>query len=63
MRNILCRFQNLTKNPKKNFNFGDNGVGTSCGNLFQILQEYMLLPANVLPNSPKISDLTKRNVF
>ena len=50
--------KNAIKIAEKDFNFWDNGVLTCCGNFPQLSWEYMWLAVNVLPNSPKISDLT-----
>ena len=43
-------------------NGGDNGVWTFYGNLSLLWGEFMWLAVNVLPNSLKISDLTKTDV-
>ena len=42
--------------------FYDNCVGTSCGKISILRWEYMWLPVNLLKQSRKISDLTKRDV-
>ena len=63
MRKILCRFWKLEKHWEKFFSFGANGVWTCSGNLCQLWREYMRPAVNVLPNSRKISNLPKREMF
>ena len=41
------------------YGFWDNGVWRCLGNFSEVSREYMWASVNVLPNSPKISHLTK----
>ena len=51
------------KNWENLLGFADNGVWSTCGNLTVLWREVMWSAVNLLPNSPKISQLTKRHVF
>ena len=55
--------KNAIKNPGNVSDFWDNGVWTCLENFCELWQEYMWAAVYVLPNSPKISHLTKRDVF
>ena len=63
MCKILSKFEKFKKILDNVFGLADNDVWTWCQNLSQLWQEYMWLAVNVLPNNPKISDLTKKDVF
>ena len=63
MRKILFRFWKCKKNSEKIWGFDENGVWTCCGKFSLLWREFMWSAVNVLPDSPKISDLTKKNVF
>ena len=45
------------------FSFWHNGISTCWGNFYQLWPQYMSWKVNLLPSSPKISDLTNTNVF
>ena len=48
---------------EKYSNWWDNNAWSCYGNFSQLWRKYMWSAENVLPNSAKISDLTKREVF
>ena len=43
--------------------FLENCFWISCGKFSLFRREYLSFPVNVLTNSPKISDITKRDIF
>ena len=60
---LYVDWKNGIKYSENVYSFWDNGVLTCCGNFSQLWREYMWSASNVLPNSPKIADLIKRNAF
>ena len=48
---------------KKVFGFKNKSILIGCGEFFLLWREFLSLAVNVLTSSPKISDLTKREVF
>ena len=63
MFKTLCRFQKLERNSENIFGFLNNCIWIACSNFCLLWQEYFSLAVNVITNSSKISDLTKRDVF
>ena len=63
MPKILFRFEKYQKDLENIFGFGDNGVWIWCGNLSLLSDEFMWSAVNVFPNSPKISDVTEKDVL
>ena len=51
------------KIQKKSFCFLDNWIWISCGKSFLLGIEYLSWAINALKNSPKISNITKRDIF
>ena len=51
------------KTWKKDFGFLDNSIWVKCGKFSLLCREYLSKAVNLLTNSAKISDLTKRDVF
>ena len=60
---VLCKFKRCSKNFEKKIFFLDNCVVIGCGKFSLSLKEYLPSAANVLTNSPKILDITKRDIF
>ena len=56
-------FRNGAKNSEKFSCFLDNWIWTGCGKFSPLRREYLSLTANVLTNSFKIWDITKRDIF
>ena len=56
-------FKNAIAIPKKDFEFLDNCIWTSCGNFSLLWRQNFLSPVNLLTKGPNFSDLTKRDVF
>ena len=63
MCKILCILQKCNKDLRKGVGFWDKSIWTCCSNFSQLSGEYMWSAVNVLPNSAKFSDLTKRDGF
>ena len=55
-------FKNAIKVSEKICGFWDNNAWNRYKNFSQFWQEYMWSPVKVLTNSPKISNLIKRDV-
>ena len=55
--------KNVKKIGENKGGFWDNGVQTCCENFSQFAPENMSSAVKVLPNSPRISNLTKRDLF
>ena len=56
-------FKNTKSITENIFCFGDNSAWTYCGSLSQFWPKYMQSTVYLLPNNPKIWDLTERYVF
>ena len=56
-------FRNGIKFWQKVIDFLDNCIWTGCGSFSLLWREYLPSAVNVLTNSPKISDQTKREIF
>ena len=63
MCKVLCRFQKCSENTEIILGLEDNDVWICCGNFSQSWEQNMWSVVKVLPNSPKISDLTKERCF
>ena len=63
MEKTLCRFGNAKEIWENIFGFGDNCIWTCSENWTLLRGEFMWSAVNMLPNSPKIPDLTKRDFF
>ena len=59
----LYRFGKHKKFLQNVFGIFDNCVTVTCGKFSLSWQEYLPSPVNMLTNSLKISNLTKREVF
>ena len=57
---VYVDFENTRKLPENADSFGDNCVWTCCRSFSQLWQGYMWRVVNVLKNSPKTSNLTRR---
>ena len=60
---ISCRFQKGSKNSEINFCLLYHCIWSDCGNFSLVQREYLWSAVNMLRNSPKISDVTKRVMF
>ena len=56
-------FRNKAKIQKGFLYFLDNCIGIGCGRFSLLSGVYFSLVVNVLISSPKISDVTKRDIF
>ena len=56
------RFKKAITYSKKVFSFWNKCIWNGCGKFSLLWREYLSSIVNVLTNSPKISDLTKREV-
>ena len=63
MFKIWCKFQKQNKNAEKVFRFLDNCPWIGRSNLSQSQTRYLSSEVNVLTNTPKISHITKWNIF
>ena len=59
----LFEFRNCTTTVEKSFCFWDNCISIGCGKFSQVRKKYLLPAVNVLANSPKIWNVTKRDIF
>ena len=60
---IDVKFRNAGNNWVKNFFVLDKRIWIGSGTLFLLRGEYLSSAVIVLKNSPKISDVTKRDIF
>ena len=56
-------FRIAVKNVEKVFCFLDNWIRIGCGKFSLLQTEYLPSAVNVLANSPKLLDITKRDIF
>ena len=56
-------FRIEVKNVEKVFCFLDNWIWIGCGKFLLLQTKYLSSAVNVLANSPKLLDITKRNIF
>ena len=56
-------FRIAVKNVEKVFCFLDNWFWIGCGKFSLLQTEYLPSAVNVLANSPKLLDITKRDIF
>ena len=63
MFKIWCTFQKWRKKFSKSFFFLDNFISIGCGKFSVVWRKYLSSAISLITNSPKISDITKRDIF